>query len=345
MIKGLTHDAETGVMNQTVRYKGNISAGYGPNEGPNKTNSPKACGFFRFMKQVNITKVVGGQKMTVQEYVLSDDIQKKLQAVNNNSLEPRRIECMCMDPTPDLMWESYLGKFSSSEGLVCRSHGEGTVPTELYYEGDERRYRSRLFDGKPVCPYKECPDYKNKKCKETGVLKTFPMVDLSINPYKFTTRSLNTITSIECALQTMFNAAKMAHKLKCLQLGREDIKFDGLLGVKFTLVHRKIKSGGRDVFVTQIEHSEEFSNYVMSAIRSGIESKQKLLQSGNVGAIIEPAALIENSSSDGDDMIPEAPQLTSPEDEKTIAEQFGSDASKPAPSVLDEAASKLLNSK
>lgn len=342
MIKGLTHDAGTGVMNQTVKYKGNISTGYGPNDGPNKSNSPKACGFFRFMKQVNITKVIGGNKMTIQEYVVNKEVQEKIQAANNGSLEPRRVECMCMDPTPDTMWESYLGKFSASEGVLCKSHGENTVPTELYYEGEERKYRPRLFDGKASCPYKDCPDYKAKKCKEVGVLKTFPLVDLSINPYKFTTRSLNTITSIECALNTMFGAARMAHKMKCLQLGRDDIKFDGLMGVKFTLVHRKIKSGGRDVFITQIEHSEDFSNYVMSTIRTGIESKQKLLQSGNVDAIIEPTALIADNTSDGDDMIPEPATLTSVEDEKEVAVQFNGQNPQPS-STLDAAASKLLS--
>ena len=248
-----------------------------------------------------------------------------------------------MDRTPEEMWESYLGKFSGSEGLLCKSHGEGTVPTEVYYEGEKRLRRQRLFNGKALCPYKECPDFKKGACKEVGVLKIFPMVDLSINPYQLTTRSLNTIASIECALQTMYNAAMMAWKLKCIQFGDNTIKFDGLMGVKFTLVHRKIKSGGRDVFVTQIEHSEDFSSYVMNTIQKGIEAKQQLLLEGKRGEIIEPAQLPESTEDDGEGETPEQPSLMSNEDEKSVATEFAADADKTkGGDALTEAAKKLM---
>lgn len=246
---------------------------------------------------------------------------------------------MCFDASPEQMWESYLGKFSSSEGLQCKSHGGGTVPMEVVYEGDKRVRKERLFDGKPACPYKECPDYKAGKCKEIGILKVYPMVDLSINPYQLTTRSLNTITAIECGLETMYNAAVVAHKMHCKQTG-VDIKFDGLMGVKFTLVHRKIKSGGRDVFVTQIEHSDDFSSYIMNTIKKGIEDKQVALLEGNTSALIEPTILLEAPSEDGDD-VPAISSMISVEEEKDVAVDFAADADK-ANGSLDSSAKKLL---
>jgi hypothetical protein len=344
MIKGLTHDTETGVMNSMVKYKGKISTGWQPNEGPNKKNAPAAAGFFRFMKQVVKTKKVNNLPVPVQEWILNEIVQKKLQEVNNASETPRRIECMCMDRTPDEMWESYLGKFSGSDGLVCKSHGEGTVPTEVYYEGDKRLRRPRLFNGQPACPYKECPDFKKNACKEIGVLKVYPMVDLSINPYQLTTRSLNTIASVEYALRTMYNAAMAAWKLRCIQTGKTDTKFDGLMGIKFILVHRKIKSGGRDVFVTQIEHSEEFSSYVMKTIQQGIEAKQQKLLEGGTGSVIEPALMIESQNDDESDA-PEQPSLLSPDEEKEVATDFVADADKAkTDGALNAAAAKLLKS-
>lgn len=343
MIKGLTHDEETGAMNSMVKYKGKISTGWQPNEGPNKKNAPAAAGFFRFLKQVNMTKIVNGVKTSIQQWSLNEVAQKKLIEFNKGSEQPRRIECMCFDATPETMWDCSLSKFSQSEGLLCKSYGKGTVPTELIYEGDKRIRRPRLFDGKAECPYKECPDYKNGSCKEIGTLKVYPMVDLSINPYQFTTRSLNTIISIEHALKTMFSAAKAAHKMRCIQTGNDNVKFDGLTGIRFTLVHRKIKSGGRDVFVTQIEHSDEFSSYVMKTIQMGIEGKQKLLLEG--GEIIEPSLMIESSVDDGEGDIPELPSLMSNEDEKQVAVDFVADADKVKSSgALDAAAEKLLKS-
>jgi hypothetical protein len=343
MIKGLTHDEATGVMNAMVKYKGKISTGWQPNEGPNKKNAPAAAGFFRFMKQINETRVLNGVKSTVQKWAVNEEVQKKLKELTRAE-QPRRIECMCFDGRPEQMWESYLAKFSQSEGLICKSYGAGTVPTELVIEADKRIRKPRLFNGKPECPYKDCPDYKAGTCKEMGVLKVYPTVDLSINPYQFTTRSLNTIASIEYALNTMFNAAGAAHKLRCIQAGNDNVKFDGLTGIKFTLVHRKIKSGGRDVFVTQIEHSDDFSSYVMKTIQQGIEGKQKMLLDGKAGEIIEPALMLESTVEDGDGEAPELPSLLSPEDEKDVATEFVADADKAQGSgALDAAAKKLLN--
>lgn len=348
MIKGLTHDTETGVINSMVKYKGKISTGWQPNEGPNKKNAPIASGFFRFMKQVVKTVKVNNIPTPIQAWVINETVQEKLKEANAASDTPRRIECMCMDRTPEEMWTSYLGKFSGSQGLICKSNGKGTIPTELYIEADERKRRPRTFNGEAVCPYKDCPDYKRKECKEIGILKVYPLVDLSINPYQLTTRSMNSIISIECALNTMYNASMTAWKLKCAQLGDNSIKFDGLLGVKFVLVHRKIKSGGRDVFITQIEHSNDFSNYVMSTIKKGIESKQQMLLDGKRGEIIEPALLMDSSNNDNEEEtgIIDQPSLISEEDEKSIATDFVADAdkSKPADAGLSEAAKKLLNS-
>ena len=114
------------------------------------------------------------------------------------------------------------------------------------------------------------------------------------------------------------------------------------MGIKFKLVHRQIKSGGRDVFVTQIEHSDDFSSYVMKTIQQGIESKQQLMLEGKGNSIIEPALMLEESvdSADGDEG-PDTPALMSNEDEKQVAADFVADAGK-TDKGLDAAAATLL---
>lgn len=343
MIVGLTNDAETKTLIRTTRFKGKISAGYAPNEPPNNTNSPKPSGFYRILKQVQITKREGGKTFQIQQWVLNDDIQKKLIAENAGNENPRRVSGMFLYKTPEENWESYLGKYSSTEGLLCKSYGAGTVPTEVVYnEKGERIRRPRLFSGKAECPYEQCPDYQKGVCKECGLLKVFPFVDLQPMPYQFTTRSINSIMAINTAIHEIYSLIEAAHGFFEKETGKK-LKFKGLEGVKYCLVHRKIKSGGREVFITQLEPASDIGNTVMSVIRRGIESSQQGMLTGTVGMV----DLLEKPEKEDDGEVPsiEAPSEALTEgEEKGIATEFKADAAQGAPDAkINEAGKALLN--
>ena len=357
MIRGLTHDAETGILNRTVRFKGKISCGYAPKEPPNTGNFPQACGFFRMMKQVLKTTTVDGKRVQFQEWTLDADLQKQLIDANKGNTNPRRIDAICMDMAPADMWESHLGKYSSSEGLICKSYGQGTIPMEVVYEGENRVWKPRLFNGKAECPYKDCPDYKEGACKVSGHLHVYPLLCDRLNPYQYSTRSQNTVIAIESALETMYRASAMAYKLKN---GKLDQGFMGLAGITYTLVHKKIKSGGREVFVTQIEFSEDFSAYAMKMIRMGVQRQQQqlmqnepdrvALSEGDQPLMIESnrglaASELTDESDAADPNIPSGGGL-GVEAEKEVATDFAADADKAKSGApLDAAAATLIEGK
>lgn len=269
-----------GVKNKVTKVVGKISAGYAPNEAPNTKDSPMACGFFRALKQVVVTKKLsGGKAVQVQEWALNKDVQDKLVLANNGNEKPRKVSFMCLYEKPEQLFQSSLSKFNQSDGLTCTSQGEGMVPMQLVVS-DKRERKPRLFNGEAKCPYKECPDFKKDDCSVYGVMNIFPDIDLTMQPYQFSTKSINSIIAIESSLDDMYNLAKFAHEVRCKEAGSE-LPFKGLFGVKMELAHRKIKSGGRDVFVSYVNPSREFGESVMSIIKRGIEQDQKLaLESG-----------------------------------------------------------------
>ena len=338
MIKGLTHNSD-GTLNSVVKFKGKISAGWQANEGPNKRNAPAAAGFFRFMKQVNVTRVVNGKNEVYQEWVHDAETQKILIAENNGSPVPRSLDFMCMYQTPEMVFESFMAKFSQSEGIMCKSFGAGTQPTQLIIDAKgNREWKPRMFDGKAECPYDECPDYcsKPQKCKEMGILKVFPIADLSTMPYRFETRSKNTILAIGSALDAMYNLAKAAWIVQCKETGKR-LPFEGLFGVKMRLVHKQIKSGGNEVFITQVEPSQEFSTSIMNIIKRGIEGKQRAALSGSTDML--DLSLLSN---DGDDESQESLPALAIEHEKDIASDFPTGEAADN-SSLDAAAEALKN--
>ena len=342
MIKGLTHDASSGVISKIVKYKGKISTGYAPNEGPNKTNYPQAAGFFRVLKEVMKTiKKTGKDDVIIKKWVLDEVAQKKLEEVTG-SKTPRKIEFICLFQNPDQLWESCLAQYSSSEGLICRSHGEGEEASYLQFDSKgEREWIKRSFDGISGCPYQKCPDYKSKICKEIGLMKMFPLVSLNTQPYRFETRSINTIRGVESQIDDMWNLLKAAHMVKCREANSE-LDFQGFFGAKLALVHRKIKSGGRDVYITDIVPSKEFSDSLMAPIGRGIKMNQTaaLTADSNDGI-----AMLGADIKTGQKQIQQPLSDISIEDEKNIAKDFHSDADNPKDEVvnqLDDAAKALI---
>ena len=73
MIKGLTHELD-GTPNRTTRYRGKISTGFAPGEGPNKAKHPIAAGFFRMLKEVTRTVKVGKGQEAIKEWVLNEEL-------------------------------------------------------------------------------------------------------------------------------------------------------------------------------------------------------------------------------------------------------------------------------
>ena len=328
MIKGLTHNQD-GVLNMVEKYRGTISAGYAPGEGPNKQRHPVAAGFFRMLKEVTETKRIGGEEKTViiKSWVLNNDIQTKLEQTLKNKM-PRRIELVSFYKTADEMWESCLAMFSSSEGLMCKSHGTGTNARQLTFTPDgDRLWIDREFDGVKGCTYEKCPDYISKKCKPLGMLKCFPTIDLTPNPYRFESRSLNTVMGIESSLAKLWNLLNVAHAIKQKEANKP-LKFDGFFGAKLYLVHKKTKSGGREVFISDLLPTESFIAEVMEPIKRGLEMKSKqakLTASNETVSLLEMAesSLLESGINDTVDE--EAIPLEI-EEQKHIAQEFGADA-------------------
>lgn len=330
LIKGLTHNQD-GILNMVEKYRGKISAGYAPNEGPNNKNYPVAAGFFRMLKEITTTDRVGASQTTVvnRSWVLNEAVQKKLEKTLSNKT-PRRIELVSLYKTPAEMWDSCLAMFSTSEGLMCKSHGKGTNARQLTFTPDgDRLWVDRNFDGQKGCMHEECPDFISKKCKPLGMLKCFPAIDLAPNPYRFETRSLNTIIGIESSLAKYWNLLNVAHAVKERE-AEKSLKFDGFFGVKMYLIHKKTKSGGRDVFISELLSTESFENEVMEPIKRGLAMKSeqaKIKGSKESLSLLEIAenALLETTVNENTD---EESVLLAIEDQKEIATHFGADADK-----------------
>jgi len=333
MIKGLTHN-ENGEINSTTKYRGKISTGYSPNIGPNTTNHPIPAGFFRMLKEVNKTERLKNQKIVTKklwvENKVAQEALEKAQPVPSKT--PRKLEIICLFKTPQEMWESSLSMYSSSEGLLCKSHGYGTIAKYLTFDPNgEREWVDRVFtreDGSEFkgCLFKDCPDYIGNKCKPIGLLKCFPSCDLAANPYRFETRSINTIMGIESTLSSLFSLLNAAHSIKQME-AKKPLNFDGLFGMKLNLIHRKIMSGGKEIYITDIMPTKEFNEMVMVPIRRGIDAKTKTYSlPGSQGSI----SLLQSAGEkllkcddveDAEEIVP-----MDLDDQKDIAVNFGQES-------------------
>jgi len=227
----------------------------------------------------------------LKDWLLNEAIQDLLIAANNGNLQPRKLQFISLYQSPDDMWESSLAMYGN-DGLVCKSHGEGTEAKHLTFAADGSRIWSpRVFNDTPGCIYRECPDFMAGKCKPIGLLKVHPIVDMEPNPYRFETRSINTIIGVESQLHDLFALSRASHAVKAQEQGNR-IPFEGLFGAKLEMRHRKMTSGGREVFITDIVPSKEFAESLMVPIRRGIERN-------NVAALSEngiTTSMLENSS-------------------------------------------------
>ena len=282
MIKGLTHDKD-GVANKVTKYKGKIGTGWGPGEGPNKKKSPIATGYFMFMRSDTVDIKGSTKDFEVTKWLLDTQFQDALEKQNtlkgkNQNKKPRLMKIICYDATPELMWDSYLGKFKT-DGLHCRSHGEGTVAKRLRF--DSKGAREWYTQ---TCPYKECPDFINKECTPRGTLKLYPAINPTPpNPYRMDTTSINTIMALENGFNDIYNLAMTSHKCRCM-IADEELPFDGLLLSELLLVHKKISSGGFEPFITEVYPTPGQRDIWMGPIKEiAVLRAKKVKLSGKAG--------------------------------------------------------------
>jgi hypothetical protein len=214
--------------------------------------------------------------------------------------------------------------YSGTEGLLCKSHGLGTTAKYLTFKGQERLWTER------PCLYENCADYKAGKCKAMGLMKCFPVIDLAPNPYRFETRSINTIIGLESSFFDLMILMRAAHMVKQIEAAKE-LSFDGLFGAKLFLIHRKVKSGGRNIFITDMEPTPEFSQSIMEPIKRGLAAKAKqasmIGEAGSISLLGDASdrilAIAHQSVAEVADT--EAVPLEL-EDQKDVAINFNSDA-------------------
>lgn len=328
MIKGLTHELN-GDPIRIVRYKGKISAGYAPKESPNLGNYPAASGFFRMMKEItrNQRIVSTNTVIAVKDWVLNQEVQKLLEIANNNNPNPRRIEICCFDQRSEDQWDSYMAKYNQSEGLLCKSHGCGTIAKHLVIKGAKRSWENR-FEDKGGCPFQDCPDFKDGKCKQMGLLKCFPIIDLAPNPYRFETRSINTILSFETTFANLSTLSRAAHMVKQMEAGKA-LPYDGIFGAKLFMIHRKTRSGGKDVFVTDLMPTPEYIETIMEPIKRGLAARSKMArlvgEAGSISMLGQASEKLLEASRASFEATETEPVPLAIEDEKEIAVNFSAE--------------------
>lgn len=332
-IRGLTHNAD-GILHQVVKYRGKISTGYAPKEPPNLENHPVACGYFRMLREITQTQQIGAsqKEVVIKKWISFQQAQTALEKQNKDSKTPRIIEFVSLYHSPEEMWESCMAMFSSSDGLLCRSNGEGTVAKYLTFGPNrERIWVDRKFNDVPGCAYKNCPDFASGKCHCFGVMKVFPTCDLSTMPYRLETRSVNTIIGIETSLNNMWMLLRAAHTIRQMEENKQ-LPFDGFFGAKLLLVHRKVKSGGKEVFITDLYPSNDFNISVMEPLKRALAKKSQMAvlagASGNMGLLDMAAnnllaAPQEVITPESVDDLPTALDLA---DQQAVAVNFGADA-------------------
>lgn len=291
-IKGLTHDADGVMLDKVVKYRGKISTGWGPKEGPNKNNYPVAAGKFIFMKEEAVNKRIGDKTISTNKWVENKAVQSEL--VKLAGKNPMAINTVCLVKHPNELWESYLAMYDGS-GLVCRGNGPGTEAKFLTFDdaGD------RKWETKP-CTYTECPDHISGACKARGVMKVYPDVDATPpNPYKITTSSIGSIKNIESSLDDIWNLILAARAVKEMEAGHS-LEFDGMFGLRLQILLRKRKSGGNDVYIMEIVTSKKFRDNIMAIINRQIDRKASVaaLEGDSTQSLLEAATsvMIEDQS-------------------------------------------------
>jgi len=124
---------------------------------------------------------------------------------------------------------------------------------------------------------------------------------------------------IESSLSDLWSLLNAAHTVRQIEAGKP-LPFDGFFGQKLILWHHKVKSGGRDVYITEVLPSAEFTQSVMEPIKRGMLKNvgaAALAGSANIGMLTDQTP----------QSIPETEAVPiDVEDQRDIAVNFGADA-------------------
>jgi hypothetical protein len=126
--------------------------------------------------------------------------------------------------------------------------------------------------------------------------------------------------SIENGLQDVYNLIKQSHMCRCIEANNADLPFDGMTLAKLVLVHKKVSSGGKEVFITEVYPSVELRRQLMGPIErmasKRVEVAQKVGSAGNISLLQgEAQKLMQNAV----ERI-EAPEQYSVEDQDSLTD-------------------------
>lgn len=302
MIYGLTHDKNTGQAKDTTQYFGKISTGYAAGEGPNKTNHPVGCGFYRILvqKQIRVPQS-GGKSIVVEKWAENPDVHNKV------GKEPMALKFVCVGKHPSEIWQSRMAYWANGR-IKCAGNGK----TAVFYEdmGD-----GTVISKDITCPYHECPHFKEERCKAEGRLKVGLVDDYHLTSmYRLDTKSINSILSIESSLMSIYETLERLHIMTRAPMSKFYEK--GMQGMILRMSLKPKKSGKHNVFITYIEIPPETEKILTDALIKAM-GDQSFISIGKDSADVikitggdsEPIAgdteaMVENTS-------PEVVQVTS----------------------------------
>jgi len=313
MINGITHN--DGILNRVSKYRGKISTGLDAGQEGNETNHMVALGYFRICKEkIETKKGTGNKEFAIKTWITNEEIQKKLEIANTPEgapvcKHPRMIKIVSFYKDVIDMWESFLAMYSSSDGLICKGYGKKSKAKRLNFnDKGEREWREM------ECMHENCPDYQAKKCRAMGILKCFPSVDLIPSlPYRLETRSINTILAIETGLNDIQYMILAAHRIQEIE-SKKELPFDGFFLKEMMLLHKKIKSGGREVFITEIQPAKTLIEEIMGPITRMMKNKPMIAQNIHLSLLDQSTDSLLNKLEITDDF--------SRLDETSIANEF-----------------------
>jgi len=252
MIYGLTHDKNTGQAKDTTQYFGKISTGYAAGEGPNKTDHPVGCGFYRILvqKQMRIPQS-GGKSVIIEKWIENPDVHNKV------GKEPMALKFVCVGKHPSEIWQSRLAYWSNGR-IKCTGNGKTAVFSEDMGDGT-------VVSKDITCPYKECSYFKEERCKAEGRLKVGLVDDYHLTSmYRLDTKSINSIKSIESSLASIYETLERLH----IMTGAPMSKFyeKGMQGMILRMSLKPKKSGKHNVFITYIEIPPETEKILTDAL-------------------------------------------------------------------------------
>lgn len=271
MIVGITHDEDGSSIGSEFRIGGKAVIGEKVN------NIPTQLGYWKVKRLGVVTSKVAGKEVNQKDWIVDDKLQKRLCEINGSE-KPTRLPIRLMDHTAAGVFNAEMQKFSTGNGVVCRSCGLGTVATETVKNGDDFIKRPREFNSPDLkdgtCPLYDCPDFKKKFCKANGYLKFYTNLGAGFDDYmypiQFHSTSPSTIREIEESLSRIESMVKFAASVDIAN-GKE-VPNVGLFGIQLVLTVFPVKLNGRDVYHIRVDlnkqDKERLSNSMSLAFKT-----------------------------------------------------------------------------